>query len=146
MNKSAFPLPAASTLPVRFVIYLPSEPETSEADPQKLEAAVVRILCERFGGVTAYPARGTFKLASGAVKTEAVTVLEAYCNRETWSQDSEGAGKLVRLIGRLLNQEAIGCSIDGKMILIDAAADAPSALLKSNPSTDLYAVLCGAFT
>src|SRR5688572_29534434 len=132
MSEPAFPS-AAAALPVRFVIYLPAkpqsasvpqgspEPKTPLVDPAELEAAVVRILCERFGGVTAYPARGTFTLASGIPQTEAVTVLETYCERDAWLQHRDGVAMLARLIARLLDQETLGCSVDGKLILLDAA-------------------------
>lgn len=137
MAEEGFPEPS-STLSVRFVVYLPSEPEDPVIDPHRVEAAIVRLFCEKFGGVTAYPARGTFAFASGPPTTEPVTVLETYCEREIWRENKEGVGRLVRLIGSFLNQEVIGCSVDGKMIMIPSAAPDASA----TPSAgDIYPTL-----
>jgi hypothetical protein len=120
MPEPVFPSTAAA-MPVRFVLYLPAEPRAARGDAAALEAAVVRILCERFGGVTAYPARGTFTLASGVPETEPVTVLETYGERDAWREHRDGMARLARAIAWLLDQEALGCSVNGKMILIDAA-------------------------
>jgi hypothetical protein len=89
MTETKFPLASAS-LPVRFVIYLPSAPEDSEVNADVIEAAVARILCERFGGVTAYAAKGTFVSASGVAQTEPIKVLETYCEKDAWVQNRDG--------------------------------------------------------
>jgi hypothetical protein len=120
MSEATFPMASAS-LPVRFVIYLPAGRGWGAADASEIEAAVADLLCERFGGVTAYPAKGTFTMASGVIHTEPVTVLEAYCEREAWQQSQAGIAVMAGMLARLLEQEALGCSVDGKMILMDAA-------------------------
>jgi hypothetical protein len=144
MSERTFPLASAS-LPVRFVIYLPSSPELANAEAGDIEAAVARILCERFGGVTAYPAKGTFALASGVIQTEPVTVLETYCDRETWRQSRGGVAALTRMLARLLGQEVLGCSVDGKMVLIEAVEEADSAIGEESRSPDVYTLLRRAF-
>ena len=121
MASSGFPEQSA-TLAVRFVIYLPLEPCDPLVDAVVLEQALVRLLCEKFGGVTAYPARGTFALSSGQPTTEPVMVLETYCERQAWGESEEGVGRLVRVIGGLLRQESIGCSIDGRMIVVSSSS------------------------
>jgi hypothetical protein len=146
MTDTPLSLAPAASLPVRFVIYLPAAPEGSQVAASDIEAAVVRILCERFGGVTAYPAKGTFTLASGVAQTEPVTVLETYCERETWQRDSSGVAAMAGILAKLLDQEALGCSVDGKMILIEA--DKAEAREKPNDVSrppDLYTQLTRAF-
>ena len=134
---------ASASLPVRFVLYLPSMPDDSHLELKGIEDAVVKILCERFGGVTAYPAKGTFTMASGIAHTEAVTVLESYCEREAWRVSRAGLAAMAGLLAGLLGQEAIGCSVDGKMILIKAKeGHAPDA----GQGRDLSALLREAFS
>jgi hypothetical protein len=144
MNAVSFP-PAAAALPIRFVIYYPASPESARTDVRVLESAVVRILCERFGGVTAYPATGTFAMASGVPKAEPVTVLETYCEREAWLRELDGVGKMARLLAWLLNQEALGCSVDGKMVMIDAETEAPSMNERMSSFEEIHAYLNALF-
>jgi hypothetical protein len=143
MSETPFPLASAS-LPVRFVIYLPSPSRPTSVEAGDIEAAVARILCERFGGVTAYPAKGTFALASGHIQTEPVTVLEAYGEREAWRENRDGVAAMARLLARLLGQESLGCSVDGKMILVEVVEGGhPS--IGDGACPDVYALLRGAF-
>ena len=143
MSETPFPL-ASTSLPVRFVIYLPSAPRSEAAEAGDIEAAVARILCERFGGVTAYPAKGTFALASGHVQTEPVTVLETYGEREAWRENRDGVAAMARLLARLLGQESVGCSVDGKMILVEAA-EGGDPWIRDGACPDVYELLRRAF-
>lgn len=94
MSETRFSTIASASLPVRFALYLPTAPHASQDEADELEAVVAEILCERFGGVTAYPAKGTFASASGSVQTEPITVLETYCEREAWRASAEGVASL----------------------------------------------------
>jgi hypothetical protein len=143
MSETPFPSTAAS-LPVRVAIYLPSAPEPALTSASDIEAAVAKTLCELFGGVTAYPAKGTFALASGRIQTEPVTVLEAYGEREAWEQHRDGVAAMARLLARLLGQESVGCSVDGKMVLVEAVEEDCSAIEKAPRPLDVYALLRGA--
>lgn len=139
------PQPSAS-LPVRFVIYLPTASERSPVRADVLEDVVARILCEHFGGVTAYPAKGTFASASGTVQTEPIMVLETYCDRASWQSNQGRALSLVRLLARILRQEVVASSVDGKMLLIDRDVDGlPQILAEGVQEGELYALLHGVF-
>lgn len=76
-------------------------------------------MCAFRCGVGAYPAKGTFTLASGVVQTEPVTVLETYCERETWRQSRAGITAMACMLARLLGQEALGCLVDGEMVMME---------------------------
>jgi hypothetical protein len=85
---------------------------------KSLEEVLAEVLCERFGGVTAYPATGTFARASGVIQTEAVVVLERYCERDAWATNRKGVENLACDLASMLKQESIGLSVDGKMLLV----------------------------
>lgn len=145
MNEIDFPSVSAS-LPVRFVIYLPAAKPLDE-DGAAIEDAVARILCERFGGVTAYPARGTFALTSGTPQTEPITVMETYCDEEAWQEHRRGIATFAAVLAQLLRQESMGCSVNGRMVLINAPSQSVRGV--SLPSTihgaDVYSLLQRAF-
>ena len=140
MSETNLPLVSAA-LPVRFVIYLPAASEARGVDPEVIESAVAKILCERFGGVTAYAAKGTFASASGEAQTEPITVLETYCAQDAWDQNREGMAACARLLARLLKQEALGCSVNGNMVLIEAHGESLPEVLGAYASHEVYALL-----
>jgi len=106
-------------LPRRFVIYVPAGPRGIQptADGPVTEA-VATILCDRFGGVTSYPAKGSFTRDSGAMQTESVMVLESYCEPGVWDTNRAFMEHLAATLASLLNQESIACSLDGRMELV----------------------------
>lgn len=117
---------SSSELPLlrRFVIYVPAGDGSTQPVPEgALTAAVAEILCERFGGVTSYPATGRFTLASGAIQTESVMVLESYCEQEAWNRDHAALHELAKVLARLLRQESIAYSVDGRMSLVEPDDD-----------------------
>lgn len=119
--------PSLSALPLlrRFVIYVPAGDGSAQPVPDgPLTSAVAEILCERFGGVTSYPATGRFTLASGAIQTESVMVLESYCEQEAWNRDHAALHELAKVLARLLRQESIAYSVDGRMSLVGPDGDA----------------------
>ncbi len=107
-------------LPRRFVIYIPAGPRDLQptADGPVTEAVAI-ILCKRFGGVTSYPAKGSFTRDSGDIQTESVMVLESYCEPEVWDANRTFMERLAGTLASLLNQESIACSLDGRMELIN---------------------------
>jgi hypothetical protein len=108
---------APRPLPKRFVMYLPEV----EAGRTGLLEAVEHLFCRRFGGVTSYPAVGLFQSESGAIQRERVQVLECYGELENWSADCALLRGLATVIASLLDQEAIACSVDGRMHLVAPA-------------------------
>jgi len=98
-------------LPKRFVIYLPEV----EAGGGKLQEAVELFLCRRFGGLTSYPATGLFQRESKAIQREKVQVMECYGERETWPDDRLLLYGLAAVLANVMDQEAIACSVDGRM-------------------------------
>jgi hypothetical protein len=65
--------------------------------------------------------------------------------RKAWLQELDGVGKMARLIGWLLNQEAPGCSVDGKMVMIDPETEAPSMSERMNSCEGIHAYLYALF-
>lgn len=107
-------------LPLRFAIYIPAAPEPGVPESAALEvtAAVRTILCDRFGGVTSYPALGLFKRESGVNQQEEVHVLESFCEVEVWEARGSFLLTLAGVIAAVLEQERVACLINGRMYLI----------------------------
>lgn len=107
----------------RFVIYLPSRTKNGEpvAAVDALATGISRMLSERFGGATAYPATGHF-----GRQQEDIFVIECFCSEESWQASSEYLFSLVKAIGRYCKQEATACSLDGQMLLV-APSEKPDA-------------------
>jgi len=117
---SDFPDSGGKPLPLRFVIYIPAEAPGSlqEGSAEAAAEAVAELLCERFGGVTCYPATGIFKGASGAHQKEEVQVLECFCELECWAGQQGFVHTLAGTIAAMLGQESIACSVNGRMNLV----------------------------
>ena len=52
---------------------------------------------------------------------------------------------LTRLRARLLGQQALGCSVDGKMVLIEAVEGSDTAIGEESPAADAHTLLTRAF-
>lgn len=104
----------AQPLPRNFRIYFPIDC----AGGAEFCATVEGILCERLGGVTSYPARGTFKMRGGERISERLQVLESFCEADDWSKQQSFLLSLTAMIGAILNQETIACAVDGRMQMV----------------------------
>ena len=104
----------------RFAVYLPSEDKSGEPI-HGLEIAIdstMSMLCDRFGGVTSFPATGRFQRDSGSIQYENIFVLESFCDIESWNESSRFLQVWVGLLAAVLRQESIACLLDGKMVLV----------------------------
>jgi hypothetical protein len=101
-------------LPRKFTIYIPSE---AGSGTQVCEAAE-NILCDRLGGVTSYPARGIFRMSDGGRTSEAIQVLEAYCEADEWRENEPFLRCMAEVLCAALSQEVIACAVDGRMEMI----------------------------
>lgn len=104
-----------SPLPIRFVIYLP---DPGDGDGTGIATAVKQMLCDRFGGVTSYPAVGVFKRVSGKNLEENVQVLESFCEKTRWNQEEAFVHSLAEMIATLLDQESVACLVEGRMYFV----------------------------
>ncbi|RYD37856.1 MAG: hypothetical protein EOP85_17310 [Verrucomicrobiaceae bacterium] len=89
------------------------------------------ILCERLGGVTSYPARGTFKMDDGHRTSDNLQVLESFCELGEWGEHKPFLLTLAGIIGGILDQESIACAIDGRMEVVAPIPGAEVPGLKS---------------
>jgi hypothetical protein len=117
-------------MPRRFVLYIPIGCPGGEP----LCATVEGILCERLGGVTSYPARGTFKMAAGNRSSDHLQVLESYCESGDWARQYPFLLALTAMVGAILRQESIACAIDGRMEIVPPMEKAET-LAMVNPAT-----------
>ena len=115
MTQDTFTASRNSPLPIRFVIYLPG---SAEGDGAGIATAVKQMLCDRFGGVTSYPAVGVFKRVSGTNLEESVQVLESFCEKARWEQEEAFVHSLVEVIATLLDQESVACLVEGRMCFV----------------------------
>lgn len=99
----------------RFVIYLPSQKRNGTEVPRLrlLAAGIAAMLSERFGGATIYPATGHF-----GTQREDILVIECFCEEEAWQVSSSYLFSIVKALGQHCEQEAIACSLDGRMLLV----------------------------
>jgi hypothetical protein len=117
----------------RFAIYLPScEQEGQPIDDLEAFAnSTSRMLCDIFGGVTRYPAKGLYQRKSGTPQGEEIIVLESFCDSEQWTRESGFLRAWVRVLSALLRQESIACSLDGNMSFVP-----PGELQGEEPAID----------
>lgn len=122
------PSESETPLPHRLVIYLPSrkKDETAIENFDRIAQVACNLLCERFGGVTSYPATGHFKKADGEIQRESVQVLEAFCEQANWQQEANYIKTLSAALAKQLAQESIACTVDGRMILVEPLEEWPS--------------------
>ena len=109
-----------SEKPVRFVLYFPLGRE-DDAPRGELLSAVEEYLCETFGGLTSYPATGLYVSPIGKIQREPVQVLEAFADPEAWSAAHHGMHSLAGALARLLDQDSVALSVDGSLLLKEAA-------------------------
>ena len=102
----------------RFVVYLPSKKKSGDLilEVEELADGIARMLRERFGGATRYPAIGYF-----GDQEEEVFVIECYCGEDAWRSSSNDLYSVMRALGHYLQQDSIACSFDGKMALVKPA-------------------------
>ncbi len=77
-------------------------------------------LCEDVGGYTTYPARGGYRMASGADMHESVDVVEFFSTPAY-------ARSVASQLASQLNQESVLVLIDGRPEFISQAAEAAAA-------------------
>ncbi len=108
-------LGAEGDLNRRFMIYVPSKTKEGREIDGLTEAVgkITATLRERFGGATSYPATGYF-----GEHEEQILVIESYCRHEDWLASSHCLYTMVKGLAGNLQQEAIACSLDGKMALV----------------------------
>ncbi|MES2923124.1 MAG: hypothetical protein V4819_16325 [Verrucomicrobiota bacterium] len=108
----------------RFALFLPSRSKEGVTirSFDRVSEATARALCALFGGVTSYPANGMFRRETGIIQNEALVVLECFCQVETWNQHASSVRRLVTILGGLLDQESVACSLDGNMIFVSPSA------------------------
>lgn len=109
--------------PKKFVLYLP----TAIAVHAELIHAVELILCRRFGGLTRFRATGLFQRKSGRIERENIDVLECFGELENWAGDAPFLQGLAAVLASRMEQEAIACSVDGRMHFVDAENDSAGA-------------------
>lgn len=98
-------------LPERFTLYLPVSGECEDACCLATEL----LLCELFGGVTSFPARGTFRMKTGELKVEEIQVVECYCEPVDLHRHLPMLQNLAQVIARALDQESIAYALNGRM-------------------------------
>ncbi len=104
----------------RFAIYLPS----CQKDGQPIDGfegladSTSHMLCDLFGGVTVYPAKGLYQRESGTPQSEEILVLESFCDNEGWTRKSAFLHAWASVLSALLRQESIACSMDGNMSFV----------------------------
>ncbi|MCW1912968.1 hypothetical protein OJ996_05265 [Luteolibacter sp. GHJ8] len=108
---------AGPSLPRKFILYFP----IGCAGGKELCSTVEGIMCDRLGGVTSYPARGTFKMEGGRRVSDDLQVLECFCENSEWPEQQPFLITLAELIGWILDQESVACALDGRMQVIPSA-------------------------
>jgi len=101
-------------MPRNFVLYFPIDCSGGN----DLCATVEGIMCERLGGVTSYPARGTFKMKGGQRVSDNLQVLECFCEADQWTEQEPFFLTLAGAVGAILGQALIACAIDGRMQMV----------------------------
>lgn|GEM_PF-6049877 len=101
-------------MPRHFVLYFP----IGCSGGNELCAPVEGIMCERLGGVTSYPARGTFKIEGGQRVSDSLQVLECFCEANQWAEQQPFFLTLAGAVGAILGQASIACAIDGRMQMV----------------------------
>ncbi len=105
----------------RFSIYLPSKQKNGLAieNFERVADTTLEILCSLFGGATSYPAKGVFQGADSSPQKEDIRMVECFCKVEDWEAHSQFLQGLVGILAKLLNQETIGCALDGQILFVD---------------------------
>lgn len=103
------------TISRMFVIYFPSRKKDGSEIPrlQELTSRIAEMLSERFGGATTYPATGYF-----GSQHEDILVIECFCEEKAWQASSSYLLSVVKALVISCEQEAIACSLDGRMLLV----------------------------
>lgn len=96
-------------------VYVPSTYRDKPAPAAAVEEAVaytLRELAARFGGATAYTARGAWIDARGALIEEAVTVCRSFAETVT-PEDADAVAEIAERIREEMQQDAVTIEIDG---------------------------------
>lgn len=114
-------LKADAPLSHRFAIYLPSCDNTGKVIVgfAGFADSTSRMLCDLFGGVTTYPAKGLFQRNSGIPQSEEILVMESFCDANTWARESGFLRAWARVVSAILCQDSIACSLDGNMSFVE---------------------------
>lgn len=104
----------------RFSIYLPSKQKNGLAikNFETVADTTLELLCSLFGGATGYPAKGVFQGADGPPQQEEIRMVECFCKIESWIEHSRFLQVLVGVLARILNQETVGCALDGQIVFV----------------------------
>ena len=104
----------------RFSIYLPSKQKNglAIANFETVADTTLELLCSMFGGATSYPAKGVFQGADGPPQKEDIRMVECFCRIESWDKHSRFLQVLVGVLAKVLNQETIGCALDGEILFV----------------------------
>jgi hypothetical protein len=128
---------SGTPLPRRFVLYFPMGCSGGDL----LGSTVEGILCERLGGVTSYPAKGTFRMADGQRSSDHLQVLESFCESRDWEKQKPFLISLAGIIGAILKQESIACAIDGRMKIVRSSVGEEVPALDRYPARNWEKVL-----
>jgi hypothetical protein len=112
----------------RFAIYLPSRSKDGAAigNLEALTEDILEILCELFGGATSYPARGVFRTREGSLQGEEIRMVECFCESKAWDHHAPFLKSLLGVLARILDQETIGCALDGQLLFVPPIAQSPA--------------------
>lgn len=104
----------------RFSIYLPSKQKNGLGieNFETVADTTLELLCSLFGGATSYPAKGVFQGADGPTQKEDIRMVECFCKIESWNEHSRFVQVLVGVLAKVLNQETIGCALDGQILFV----------------------------
>lgn len=111
----------------RFSIYLPSKQKNGLelANFQTVSETTLELLCNLFGGATSYSANGAFQGAEGPPQKEEIRMVECFCKSESWEEHSCFLRVLVGVLAKVLNQETIGCALDGQIVFVSPVSWSP---------------------
>lgn len=103
-----------------FSIYLPSRQKDGREieNFEDMAAITLELLCDLFGGATSYPALGMFQGADASPQKEEIRMIECFCNTEAWDEHSRFLHILIGVVAKLLNQEVVGCALDGRIAFV----------------------------
>lgn len=100
----------------RVTVYVPSKQRDGRPAPALVESTTAA-LADTFGGATASTALGYWRLATGEMQSESVTVVFAYAKE----LDETSVARVVTLaesIKAAANQESVAIELDGEMYFV----------------------------
>lgn len=107
----------------RFAVYLPSKlSDETPIDAKRYEVLcqmTSEFLCDELGGVTTFPAVGTWIDKSKRPHCEQVQVVESYCKQDVLSAKAKRIRDFVNALAIEFEQAVMTCVIDGEMAFFE---------------------------